>query len=58
LYQGQILGDQAPFVGGTIEIIKNSDGTHTFNIECTDNAATPNTVFVNWTGVVNIYDYQ
>lgn len=56
LNKGIISGNQAPFVGGSIVITKNEDGTHTFLIEALDNAEVPNTVTVNWTGTVNVYD--
>ncbi len=48
---------QAPLMGGTLEIIKNDDGTHTVNIDCTDDyTPEPNRITATWTGVVEIID--
>lgn len=58
LHQGIVSGNQAPLHEGTIEIVLNDDGTYTFIIEALDNAPNPNTITVNWTGEVNIIDYQ
>lgn len=56
LYNGYVAGRQAPLHGGTIEITKNEDGTHTFDIKAYDNAAEPNLVSLDWTGTVNLYN--
>lgn len=43
---------QAPLTTGTVEIKKNTDGTHTIIVDAYDDAPEPNKLTLNWTGNV------
>ncbi len=49
-------GAKAPLMTGTLEIIKNDNGTHTVNIDCYDDCPEPNRITATWTGVVEVVD--
>ena len=44
---------EAPATEGTIEVIKNDDGTYTISYELKDDAEPKNTIKGLWTGVIN-----
>lgn len=44
---------EAPATQGTIEVVKNSDGTYTISYELLDDAEPKNTIKGIWTGVIN-----
>lgn len=44
---------EAPATEGTIEIVKNDDGTFTISYELKDDAEPKNTIKAVWTGVIN-----
>lgn len=50
VYKDGLCLSQAPLYGGTVTITANGDGTHTIDIDATDDADPAHKITLNWTG--------